>query len=100
MPRSDPTENFRAQSEIGLPEASPARTWSFQFLDIGRVLEDIFQPIFEQMSRVVFLFQILDFLKIVLSPTREHHFGRSGADSEPPRISPNPQNEVLEGAQT
>ena len=100
MPRSDPTENFRAQSEIGLPEASPARTWSFQFLDIGRVLEDIFQPIFEQMSRVVFLFQILDFLKIVLSPTREHHFGWSDADSEPPRISPNPQNEVLEGAQT
>ena len=100
MPRSDPREDFKAQSEIGLPEASPARTWSFQFLDIGRVLGDIFQPFLDQISRVVFFFQNLDFLKIVLSPTREHHFGRSGADSDPPRTSPNPQNEVPEGAQT
>ena len=63
MPRSDPREDFGAQSEIGLPKASPAWTWSFQFLDFGRVLGDILQPISEQISRVVFYLKLLIFLK-------------------------------------
>ena len=56
------------------------RRWFF--LTFRSLFEDFFGPLFDDFSDTSFLMKQIDLLKTSVSPRREHHFWRSGADLE------------------
>ena len=84
--KSDPGTTQKSALErprLGCAFGSSCRRLTYEFFsDFWSLFDDFFGPLCDHFSETTVLMKKIDFLKTGVSPRREHHFWRSGADLE------------------